>query len=452
MGHNVFPERRGVKMDKFAINLPDARLNKRYHDLVKGHIHQTTSIATGVHVPASVENSFTVTQATWRFLNNDRVTPQALVEPLRHFARKELAGAKYTLAVMDWCKLDYGKHTAKKDIVQISHKRDIGYELTTHLLVNAQNGSPIAPIEMHLKTANGILSTAETAPPADDHHLGQVLPMMQNAAATNLPTTLVHVIDREGDSIFHIRQWSAEGFLFLVRGKKRKVRWQGKLMKYSTIAARLEAEGAFRQSRKVTIKGKPGVQHIAETEVVLDRPATHKVNGPMMIIPGEAITLRLVIAKVVDPKSGEVLSTWYLLTNVPSEVPAEQIALWYYFRWQIESFFRLLKKGGQQLEYWQQESGLAILNRLLLASMACAIVWNLQRDKSAESVEFQKELVRLSGKRLKRGHPPTAGILLDGLCSLFRMIDYLDEENSDHSKIGKLKKTAKKFMPELIKS
>ena len=126
--------------------------------------------------------------------------------------------------------------------------------------------------------SNGILSTADTAPPADDHHLGQVLPMMQNAAAMNLPTTLVHVIDREGDSVFHIRQWSATGFLFLIRGKKRKVRWRGKLVKYSTIAARLEAEGAFRQSRKVTIKGKPGVQHIAETEVVLDRPATHKVD------------------------------------------------------------------------------------------------------------------------------------------------------------------------------
>ena len=317
-------------------------------------------------------------------------------------------------------------------------------------MVNAQNGSPIAPIEMHLKTANGFLSTAETVPPSDDHHLGQVLPMMQNIAAMNLPTILVHVIDREGDSVFHMRQWSAAGFLFLVRGKKRKVCWRGKLVKYSTIAARLEAEGAFRESRKVTIKGKPGVQHVAETEIVLDRPATHKVDGQMMIIPGEAIALRLVIAKVVAPVSGEVLSTWYLLTNVPSDVPTEQIALWYYYRWNIESFFRLLKKGGQQLEHWQQESGLAILNRLLLTSMACAIVWNLQRDESSEAKEFKQELVHLSGKRLKRKHPPTAGILFSGLCSLFRMLDYLDKKGYDRSKSEQLKTTAAKFMPGLI--
>ena len=77
-------------------------------------------------------------------------------------------------------------------------------------------------------------------------------------------------------------------------------------------------------------------------------------------VPGAAISLRLVIARVVDPKSGEILSTWYLLTNVPRAVSAERMALWYYWRWEIESFFKLLKSGGQQLEHWQQESGAAI--------------------------------------------------------------------------------------------
>jgi len=279
---------------------------------------------------------------------------------------------------------------------------------------------------------------------ADDHHLGQVLPMMQNAAAMELPTTLVHVIDREGDSVFHIRQWSADGFLFLVRGKKRKVRWRGKLVKYSTIEKRLETEGTFRASRKVTIKGKPGAQYVAETEIVLDRPATRYVARRLTSFPGEAITLRLAIARVVAPESGEVLSTWYLLTNVPAEVPTEQIALWYYYRWNIESFFRLLKKGGQQLEHWQQESGLAILNRLLLASMACAIVWNLQRDESSEAKDFKQELVRLSGKRLKRGHPPTPGLLLSGLFVFLRIADFLTD--FDLSKIEKLTNTFNRLM------
>jgi len=111
--------------------------------MVKGHLPHGTSLATGIVVPANVDNSFAVTQATWRFLDNDRVTSFALVEPLRHLARQQVEGTDYTLAIVDWCKLDYKKHTAKKDTVQLTHKHDVGYELTSHLLVSAQNGNPI---------------------------------------------------------------------------------------------------------------------------------------------------------------------------------------------------------------------------------------------------------------------------------------------------------------------
>jgi len=413
--------------------------------MVQGHFQQTPPTATGIAVPANVEKSFAVTQATWRFLDNDRVTPQALVDPLRNFARQQLVGNRYTLAVIDWSKIDYKKHTAKKDIVQLTHEHDIGYELTTHLLVSAENGRPIAPIQMHLKTANGVLSTAEGALPDDAHHLEQVLPLMQDAEAMELPTTLVHVIDREADSVFHWREWTTPGFLLLIRGDDRWARWRGELVKFSTIESRLESEGAFRQSRKVTIKDKPGVQYVAEAEIVLDRPVRRKVKGRCLSFHGATLSLRLVIARVVEPESGKILSTWYLLTNVQADVSTEQIALWYYWRWQIESFFKLLKSGGQQLEHWQQESGEAVLKRLLVASMACAVVWSLQRSNDEQSEAFKSVLVRLSGKRLKRGRSPTPGILLSGLFVLIQMIDFLKDIDFDLEKIMLLETTLNKY-------
>jgi hypothetical protein len=414
--------------------------------ILQGHLQHGTSTATGIAVPANVENSFAVTQATWRFLANERVTLKALVEPLRDFARQQLAGAKYALAVADWSKIDYKKHTAKKDIVQLTHKHDVGYELATQLLVSAENGIPIAPIQMHLKTADGFLSTAENAPAKDTHHLEQVLPMMREADAMDLPTTLVHVIDREADSVFHMRAWHAEDFLFLVRADERIVRWRNEIVKYADIESVLESEGAFRESRNVTIKGKPGIQYVAETEIILDRPAQRKIDGRQVAVPGEAISLRLVIAKVVCPKTGEVLSTWYLLTNVPPEVSAEQIALWYYWRWEIESFFKLLKSGGQQLEHWQQESGEAILKRLLVASMACSLVWSLQQSDDEQSEAFKSVLVRLSGKRLARGRSPTPGILLSGLFVLLQMVDFLTDIDFDLAKIDLLKANVDKCL------
>ena len=406
-------------------------------------MQQATTTATGVTVPAGVENAFAVTQATWRFFANERITPDALAEPLRDFARQQIGDNPYILSVTDWSKLDYKKHTAKKDIVQLTHKHDVGYELTTQLLVSAEHGRPIAPVQMHLKTADGFLSTMEAPPSADAHHLEQVSPLMRAAAAMNLSAQVVHVIDREADSVFHLREWNRSGFQYLVRCKDRIVRWQGNLMKCSEVETHLD----FVQSRKVTIDGKPGIQYVAETQIVLDRPAQRKEAGQTVFVPGEPLTLRLVIARVVDPVTGEVLSTWYLLTNVPPDVSAERIALWYYWRWEIESYFKLMKSGGQQLEHWQQESGLAVLKRLLVASMACAVVWSLQTSNDAESEAFKAVLVRLSGKRLKRGTPPTPGVLLKGLFVLLQLFDFLTHIDFDLDKIAKLKNTFEKLMP-----
>jgi len=408
--------------------------------------------ATGPAVPVHVEKSFTVTQATWRFFANERVTPHNLVEPLRQFAREQVGNADYVLAIVDWSKLDYKKHTAKQDIVRISNKQDIGYELTTQLLVETQAGQPVAPIQMHMKTADGFLTTATTAPPAGTHHLEQVLPLMRDVEQMGFSATIIHVIDREADSVFHLRAWSAAGFKFLVRGDDdRIVRWRDKHVNHWKIKAQLEQEGAFRQSRNVTIKGKAGVQYVAETEMILDRPAKRKVDGRSVLVPGEAITLRLVIAKVVDPVTEKELSAWYLLTNAPLGVSMETVALWYYWRWEIESYFKLMKSGGQELEHWQQETGLAILKRLLVVSMAVAVIWNLQRDESVESVEFKQVLVRLSGKRLRRGRSPTPGILLSGLFVLLRIFDFLSHIDFDLSQMAHLKNTLEKLAPGLQK-
>ena len=50
-----------------------------------------------------------------------------------------------------------------------------------------------------------------------------------------------------------------------------------------------------------------------------------------------------------------MLARWLLWSNVPARVPASTLALWYYWRWQVESYFKLLKSAGQQVEHWQQE-------------------------------------------------------------------------------------------------
>jgi hypothetical protein len=421
---------------------------------------QSTTTATGCAVPAGLQSSFAITQATWRFLDNERVTLPQLIAPLRSFARQQIAGADYVLAVTDRSKLDYRRHKAKKDVVQLTHEKDVGYELTTQLLVSAQTGQPIAPAQVHLKTADGFLSTATASPANPTQHLEQVLPLMRDAATMDIPAGIVHVIDREADSVFHLRAWHSEGFHYLVRGDDdRLVRWRNQTLKISQIRDQLELEDAFVSSREVLIDGKKGLQYVAETEIVLNRPAQRKIAGKVVLVPGEPLTLRLVFAKVVHPQTNEELSLWTLLSNVASSVCPAQLALWYYWRWKIETYFKLLKRGGQQMEHWQQESALAILKRLLIASMvaepsrsmACAIVWSLQERTDAESEDFKDVLVRLSGKRTGRERQPSAEILLSGIFVLLQMCNFLASIDYDLSKIKQLNETFNKILPKTKK-
>ncbi|EAA9928492.1 hypothetical protein A6856_23810 [Salmonella enterica] len=91
-------------------------------------------------------------------------------------------------------------------------------------------------------------------------------------------------------------------------------------------------------------------------------------------------TNRLVLSRMVD-ENGKELLTWYLLSNV-MDVTAAELSRWYCLRWNIESWFKLLKSDGFCLEDWQQSSGKVLFRRLLVSSMACTLTFRLYPAES----------------------------------------------------------------------
>jgi IS4 transposase len=43
-------------------------------------------------------------------------------------------------------------------------------------------------------------------------------------------------------------------------------------------------------------------------------------------------------------ENGSVLAQWYLLSNLEQKVASEQLALWYYWRWRIEAYFKMTSR------------------------------------------------------------------------------------------------------------
>jgi hypothetical protein len=113
----------------------------------------------GIKALADNTSTFAHTQGLWRFLNNEDVTPDKLSTPLVaacHAALEQCEG-DYALTIHDWSRIHYGSHTSKKDRLQMTHAKDIGYELQSSLLVNAQSGNPLSVAAQNLVSAEGHL-------------------------------------------------------------------------------------------------------------------------------------------------------------------------------------------------------------------------------------------------------------------------------------------------------
>ena len=395
-------------------------LQDAYAILIKGFGKTGSRAAPGPGATVAGLKPASFAQKLWRFCSDPRVRESALIEPMHDMVRHEVTGRPgVLLAVHDWSTLSYGTHPSKTDRATLTHAKDVGYDLASVLMVRGDDGATIAPVLVSLTTADGVLSTRDDVPAQPLCHIDQVLGDMQYVRGLELAPTVVHVIDREADSVNHWRQWSADGHLALVRADNRIVLHANQETTLEQVANQLREEDAFKDAGEAKYHGKKAGLFVAETEVVLHRPGKRKEGEKgkkkMIEIPGPPLPLRLVVTEVRDAK-GEVLATWLLLSNVPVEwADAATIAKWYYFRWRIESMHKLLKSSGMQLEDWLQQNGERIMIKLLLALGACTSIWALERRKDAPSVAFQQLLMQLSGRQTKRGREITTSGLLAGL-------------------------------------
>jgi hypothetical protein len=404
------------------------------------------AVAAGLRaLPRTASTSaFASTQAAWRFYRNPRVSLQRLAQPLIAHARRVVPTAcdDYALNVLDWSFLHYHDHTSKRDRVSLANSQDLGYELLSSLLVSDRDGRPLAPVCQQLRAAAGVSSTRSRRRLPARSQLDMLNPVLDHVESLDLGKPLVHIVDAEADSVAHYRCWFRRGQRFLVRADAtRSVLFEGREMPLAQVAEILRTRGAFTKTRTVAYQGREAQQWVAEAAVVLHRPARpHRQGQKRVVVPGQALPLRLVVSEV--RQDGQAKEHWLLLTNVPEAVTAERVALWYFWRWLVETYFKLLKSAGQQVEHWQQETGLAVAKRLLVASMACVVVWEVARASGPEAESLRAILVRLSGRQMKWGTAYTEPALLAGLWVLLSMLELLE-----HYDLEEIKRLAERARP-----
>ena len=163
------------------------------------------------------------------------------------------------------------------------------------------------------------------------NHLDEVSDCIAHLEQQNFARPLVHVMDREADSIGHMRRWEADVTHWLVRAKSNPtVELQGTSMACKAVADKLE----YRQAHPVTDEEKKCQLWIAKAKVTLHWPAKpYSKNGKRTLVRGPPVTARLVVSHILSDL-GEVEAEWLLLSNV-KDIDASSNALWYYWRWKI---------------------------------------------------------------------------------------------------------------------
>jgi hypothetical protein len=415
---------------------------------------ESQRLACGVHPPPDGTSQFAAVQAAWRFFGNPRINLPQLAQPLLACARGAAMAEcdQWLLNVLDWSLLHFNGHDGKADRVTLSRRNDLGYDLLTSLVLSDRDGGPLAPVCLELRAADGTHSTRSASAQPARSRLDDLTQVIEHVESLGLGRPMVHIIDREADSVGHFRQWESKHRFFLVRADdNRQVLHEGRACKLGAVADRMRREGRLVRTRPVEHKQQAAFQWLAETTVTLHQPARqHRmVNGKArhVNVPGEPIRVRLVVSEIRTPE-GEVLARWLLLSNLPQTVPAATTGLWYYWRWRIESYHKLIKSAGQQVEHWQQETAEAVARRVAVAAMGAVVVWRLARDERPEAAEMRDVLIRLSGRQMKTGRNArgfTEPALLTGLGVLVAMLGLSEQYDTPT-----LRALAARMLPDIL--
>lgn len=384
----------------------------------------------GLNILIKDVKSYSQTQAAYRFYNNDNVDIDSLNAPIMENGLQNIEKEcnEYILVAHDWSLINYRNHTAKEDCIitkRSNTKKAIskGYDLQTSLAISDITGEPITPLVQNLKTNNKVLSTYNSEIDMNETHLSELSSRIKYINKDmNINKKKVHIIDREADSALLLREIEDEDYHIIRAIDRRLVEYNGENILQKDLADKIdlgkEVKDIKYEKKKVKI-------YVNSVNVKITRKSYLKDENQKRIFKtGKSINRRLVIERLVDDENN-IIATWLLLTNLKEDVSDEKVALWYYYRWKIESYFKLLKSSGFNIEKWQQESAGAIFKRLLVVAFAVVLVWEIEHSNTKKMLELKEFLLKISGRLVKR-NKSSSSALLAGIWTFLSTIDIIE--------------------------
>jgi hypothetical protein len=384
-------------------------------------------------------------EGVYRFLSNDRVTPDKILRPHFDATRVRTGGEPDALVVHDSTTFRFGGVSRREGLGWI-HKTDGSQGFIGHFALAITADGTRRPLGLmglstivREGTPLGRNCNARKRMQRPDRESKRWLELAL-AVHESLPRA-VHVMDREGDSFSLLESLMAVEASFVIRartGNGRIVVENGLRVPVSDLAQqrplKLRRTVALSRRRRGPGLGKLNTSHpercerLAKLEiragsVSLPRPKHEKIS----IEPRQ---LQINVVWVIEQNPPEHVDpvSWVILTNLPVETrqDIERVVDAYRGRWTIEEFFKVLKTGCA-FERRQLESFHALMNALAIFSV---IAWRLLVLRSAahedpggpatraltrRQIEVLSAITQLNDPRLRRAALPNQPTNRDAL-------------------------------------
>jgi Transposase DNA-binding/Transposase DDE domain len=330
----------------------------------------------------SMANDDAALEATYRFLNNDRVTAEAILAPHTRATVRRMSTAGRVVVAHDSTQFAFGM-MPRGDLHRVG--RGSTYGMYVHFaLAVTEDRIPLGLLAMTpFERGFGVprLPSGRNKQKATNitHRWGEQVCAVRKAVGA---AELIHVMDREADDYTLLAELieSSEHFVIRQAVNRRLVVHRAEPKARSVTAAT-----PLIATREVAVSARrkpPRRTHMSRSPLRKARTATLEIRAACVTLPRtrgtegvDSIAVNLVEVVEKSPPTGQEPIQWWLWTTEPIDTEDDVLAIIdaYRARWTIEEYFKALKTGCR-FEQRQLESRKALLNALAIFA---PIAWRL---------------------------------------------------------------------------
>lgn len=349
--------------------LPDVRLEERLVLMVERLAAQPE-----VSIPQAM-GSWMDTKAAYRFLDSDRVSPEAIRAGHVQSCIKRVGSQSRVLILQDTTTLDFTHHPATKGLGYLDHPKLRGLVMHTGLACTTE-GVPLGILAQHIWVRDpedlGKSEDRRKRRFSDKESAKWVTSLEASAFVVPESVETVTVADSEAD-VFDLfaTERPANAQLLIRATHNRKVEGEIRYLWEAVEASPVRGERVV--ELEATEKRQARTARCSvRFQTVTVRPPRHPSPGSRHLEP---VTLQAVLVKEEESPEGVEPLSWLLLTTLAVESLADALrcADWYSLRWLVERY-HLVLKSGCRVERLQLETAERIERAVAVYSL---VAWRL---------------------------------------------------------------------------